>query len=143
ENLSEWDKLGPEISGSEEVVFFFEPGTDENGICKTRLINSAGDRALVLSFSRNSLPYFALWKSRLNNDDGYVCGLEPTINFPNVRSVEKQHGRVAKLNPKESRTFELNFEILNDKNTIQKTETEIRNFKTKAKIEPKPIKEWT
>lgn len=143
ENLHEWDKLGPEITGSEEVVFYFKPGVNANGICKTMLINSTGDKAFVLSFRRDSLPYFALWKSRLANTDGYVCGLEPTISFPNKHSFEKQHGRVAKLNPQESRSFELNFEILNDPKIITETETEIKNFKTKGKIESKPIKEWS
>ncbi|MDR1478744.1 MAG: aldose 1-epimerase family protein [Planctomycetaceae bacterium] len=143
ENLSEWDKLGQEIKGSKEVVFYFEPAVDSNGICKVMLVNAKGDRAIVLSFRRDSLPYFAFWKSRLHRSDGYVCGLEPTINFPNVRSFEKQHGRVAKLEPSESRTFELNFEILLDTETVQKTEAEIRNLTAIKKIEPKPIKEWS
>ncbi|MDR2641439.1 MAG: aldose 1-epimerase family protein [Planctomycetaceae bacterium] len=143
ENLPEWDKLGPEITGSDEVVFYFEPAIDTNGICKTMLINAAGNRAVVLSFKRDSFPYFALWKSRLANADGYVCGLEPAINFPNTRTFEKQQGRIAKLNPQESRTFELNFEILDNSEAVHKTESEIKNFKTKGKIEPKPIKEWS
>ncbi|MDR1268280.1 MAG: aldose 1-epimerase family protein [Planctomycetaceae bacterium] len=143
QNLSEWDKLGNETPGSEEVVFFFEPGADQNGYCKTLLINSHENRGLVLGFNRNSFPYFSFWKSRLANTDGYVCGLEPSVNFPNNRSFEKEQGRVVALKPGESRTFELYFEILCNTESVQKTEQEIRNFKTANVIEPKPKKEWT
>ncbi|MDR2169640.1 MAG: aldose 1-epimerase family protein [Planctomycetaceae bacterium] len=143
ENLPEWDKLGPEVSGSEEVVFYFEPAVDKDGICKTMLINSKNDNAIALSFKKESLPYFALWKSRLANGDGYVCGMEPTINFPNTRSFEKQQGRIAKLKPHESRTFELNFEILDNAEAVKNTEKEIKKIKTKAKIETKPSKKWS
>ncbi|MDR0336026.1 MAG: aldose 1-epimerase family protein [Planctomycetaceae bacterium] len=143
QNLSEWDKLGNETPGSEEVVFFFEPGTDQNGYCKTLLINSSGNRGLVLGFNRNAFPYFSFWKSRLANTDGYVCGLEPSVNFPNNRSFEKEQGRVVALKPGESRTFELNFEILCNTESVQKTEQEIRNMKTANIIEQKPKKEWT
>ncbi|MDR1962434.1 MAG: aldose 1-epimerase family protein [Planctomycetaceae bacterium] len=143
QNLPEWDQLGPETPGSEEVVFFFEPGADSNGWCKTLLINATKNRGLVLAFNRNAFPYFSFWKSRLANTDGYVCGLEPSVNFPNNRSFEKKHNRVIDLKPGESRTFELRFEILCNENDVQKTEQEIRNIKSANKIEPKPKKEWT
>ncbi|MDR1289835.1 MAG: aldose 1-epimerase family protein [Planctomycetaceae bacterium] len=143
ENLPEWDKLGVEVVGSKEVVFYFEPAADANGICKTMLVNAKGDRAIVLSFNKNSLPYFALWKSRLHRSDGYVCGLEPTVSFPNTHSFEKQQGRVAKLKSLESRNFELNFEILLNAEAVKKTEAEIRSLTARKKIEPKPIKEWS
>jgi hypothetical protein len=143
ENLPEWDKLGAETVGSNEVVFYFEPAIGDDGLCKSMLINAAGDRAVVLSFSRDVLPYFILWKSRLANADGYVCGLEPAINFPNTRSFEKQQGRVGKLNPSESKTFELNFEILENSEAVKQTEHELKKINTKNKIESKPIKEWS
>jgi hypothetical protein len=143
QNLSEWDKLGNETPGSEEVVFFFEPGADQSGYCKTLLINSRENRGLVLGFNRNAFPYFSFWKSRLANTDGYVCGLEPSVNFPNNRSFEKEQGRVVTLKPGESRMFELDFEILCNTESVQKTEREIRNMKTANIIEPKPKKEWT
>ncbi|MDR2439050.1 MAG: aldose 1-epimerase family protein [Planctomycetaceae bacterium] len=143
QNLSEWDKLGPETPGSEEVVFFFEPGADQNGNCKVLLLNNQGNRGLVLSFNRNAFPYFSFWKSRLANTDGYVCGLEPSVNFPNNRSFEKEQGRIVTLKPSESQTFELQFDILCNTEAVLKTEQEIRNLKTKNIIEPKPKKEWT
>ncbi len=44
-----------------------------------------------------------MWKNRQAASDGYVTGFEPAINFPNKRSFEKSKGRVATLQPGESR----------------------------------------
>jgi hypothetical protein len=107
------------------------------------LVNASCDRAIVLSFNKDSLPYFAFWKSRLHHADGYVCGLEPTVSFPNTHSFEKQQGRVARLEPFGSRNFELNFEILLNAEAVKKTEAELRTLTAIKKIEPKPIKEWS
>ena len=61
---------------------------------------------MSLAFNHRQLPYFTLWKSQRLPGDGYVTGLEPGINFPNVKSFERQQGRVARLEPGESRQFE-------------------------------------
>ncbi|GHT18073.1 DUF4432 domain-containing protein [Planctomycetales bacterium] len=143
QNLPDWNKLGPETPGSDEVVFFFEPGADSVGNCKTLLVNAAGDRGLVLGFNRNSFPYFSLWKSRLANADGYVVGMEPAVNFPNTKSFEKEHGRVVPLQPGESRSFELHFEVLHDTESVNRTEQEIRTIPAAGVIESAPRKEWT
>lgn len=141
-NLSEWNTLCPETPGSEEVVFFFEPAYNKTDQCKTMLVNPKGDRAVTLAFGKE-FPYFSLWKSRLADADGYVCGLEPATNLPNNKSFEKNHGRIGMLKPGESRTFELCFGILHDAASIEQAEQEIGNIPAKGKIEPKPVKEWT
>ena len=35
------------------------------------------------------LPCFTLWKNTAAEADGYVTGLEPGTNFPNLRSFER------------------------------------------------------
>jgi galactose mutarotase-like enzyme len=142
ENLAEWDKLGPETPGSEEVVFFFEPAYDENGFCKTLLVDSKGKRAMQLSFCKE-FPYFALWKSRLSNADGYVCGTEPAVNLPNNKSFEKQHGRVVPLAPGESKTYTMSFEFLFGEERVEQAEQEIRSIHGDRTVEPQPRQEWT
>jgi len=140
-NLPEWNKLCPETPGSEEVVFFFEPAYSKSGQCKTMLVNQKGDRALTLAFGKE-FPCFSLWKSRLADADGYVCGLEPATNFPNPKSFEKKHGRVGTLKPGESRTFELSFGILPDAASVDNAEQEIRSIPAKEKTEPTAPKDW-
>jgi galactose mutarotase-like enzyme len=145
DNLPDWDKFGPETPGSGEVVFFFEPAADKDGRVQTMLVNAEGNRGLALSFDKKSLPLFSLWKSRLSNNDGYVTGIEPSINFPNNYSFEKKQGRVGTLKPGESRTHELRFEVLKDAESIKKIEKEIAAIHKNAagKIESKPVPEWT
>ena len=45
------------------------------------------------------------------NETGYVTGIEPGTGFPNTRSIEREQGRVPKLEPREYRDFHLAFEI--------------------------------
>lgn len=143
ENLANWDRLDPETPGSNEVVFFFEVAADPSGDCKTMLVNPAGDRGLALAFNRNEFPYFSFWKSRLSDADGYVCGLEPSVNFPNPKSFEKKQGRVVSLRPRESRTFTLNFEVLHDADAVQRAEREIQGLPAARTIEPTPRPDWS
>ena len=145
ENLPEWDKFGPETSGSQEVVFFFEPAADKAGRVQTMLVNAEGNRGLVLGFDKKSLPLFCLWKSRLSNNDGYVSGMEPAVNLPNNYSFEKKHGRVVPLKPGKSRTHELRFEVLRSGESVNQTERDIAAIHNAAagKIEPNPVPEWT
>ncbi len=110
-NLGEWDVYGPEAPGLAEAVFFFDLAAGEDGLTQALLHNAAGDQGVSLKFAKHQLPCFTLWKNRQAAADGYVTGLEPALNFPNVKSFEKKQGRVALLAPGESRTFELTIEV--------------------------------
>jgi len=118
-NLPEWDTYGPETPGSAEAVFFFDLAADRDGRTQALLRNAAGSQGVSLKFNRNQLPCFTLWKNRQAEADGYVTGLEPAINFPNVKSFEKQKGRVAVLQPGESRRFEIAIEVHPDATAVQ------------------------
>jgi galactose mutarotase-like enzyme len=121
-NLPEWDTYGPESPGSAEAVFFVELAGENDGRTQALLRNAAGNQAVSLRFSRNQLPCFTLWKNRQAAADGYVTGLEPGINFPNVKSFEKQQGRVAVLQPGESRRFEIDIEVYTDADAVAAAE---------------------
>ncbi|GHT31278.1 DUF4432 domain-containing protein [Planctomycetales bacterium] len=141
-NLPQWNVLDPETPGSEEVVFFFEPAADLNGICKALLTRPDRNSALSLSFKPEEFPYFSFWKSRLSDKDGYVCGLEPAVNLPNNTSFEKQHGRFVPLKAGESKTFHLTFEILQSADEVKRAEQAVLAI-PKRVIESVPKKEWT
>jgi hypothetical protein len=110
-NLAEWDTYGPETPGSAEAVFFIDLAAQRDGHTQALLRNAAASQGVSLKFNRNQLPCFTLWKNRQAEADGYVTGLEPAINFPNVKSFEKQQGRVAVLQPGEARQFEIAIEV--------------------------------
>jgi len=125
DNVSEWDTYGPETPGSIESVFFFDLAADADGRTQAVLRNRAGDRGVVLRFNKSELPCFTLWKNRQAASDGYVTGLEPGINFPNPKSFEKANGRVAVLEPGESRTFQIEMEALPDPSAVEAAEAAV------------------
>jgi len=110
-NVPDWDTYAPPTPGIPEAVFFFELLGDPDGNTRALLRNAAGNQGVSVRFNKNQLPCFTQWKNRQMETDGYVTGLEPGINFPNVKSFEKQQGRVITMEPGASRTFELSLEV--------------------------------
>ena len=118
-NVPHWDTYGPQTPDSVEAVFFCSLAGDAEGGTQALLHNSAGTRGVSVKFNKNQLPCFTQWKNRQDAIDGYVTGLEPGINFPNIKSFEKQMGRVAMLAPGESRTFEVAIEAHADAHAVE------------------------
>ncbi|MFV0446257.1 MAG: aldose 1-epimerase family protein [Planctomycetaceae bacterium] len=90
--------LGP-TAGYAEQAYFFDLVADETGRTTTLVHNAAGDRGFAVSFPRQQLPCFTVWKCTQAEADGYVTGLEPGTNFPNFKSFEREQGRVVLIPP--------------------------------------------
>jgi hypothetical protein len=90
--------LGP-TPGYVEQVYYHDLAGDADGMTAVALVNAAGDKAVVLRFTRESLPCFAQWKNTIPLSDGYVTGLEPGTNYPNAKPFERAKGRVVRLPP--------------------------------------------
>ena len=142
-NVRDWDLYGPETPGAPEAVFFAELRADAAGQTRALLRGAAGTQGVSLKFNRRQLPCFTLWKNRMPAADGYVTGLEPGINFPNVKSFEKQQGRVAVLAPGESRLFELELEAHPDAAAVAAAERAVAELQAGAPPEilaaPDPV----
>ena len=108
--LDRWNVYGPETPGKPEVCYFFEPAADASGDSRAVLRSADGRQGVGVKFNKRQLPCFTLWKNSQAAEDGYVTGLEPSLNFPNRRSFEKQMGRVAALAPGKSKFFEITIE---------------------------------
>jgi hypothetical protein len=143
-NLSQWNTYGEEGSIA-EIVFYLELLANSAGRTQVVLRNAAGDQGVSIKVNKQQLPYFALWKNLQAAGDGYVTGLEPTINFPNPRSFEKRQGRVAVLKPGESRTFEVTLEALGDAAAVSAAEKAVADIQgsTKPEILAKPDANWS
>jgi hypothetical protein len=111
-DLPAWNSYGPETPGLAEACFFCDLAADTAGRTQALLQSASGTQGVALKFAKRQLPCFTLWKSCRAAADGYVTGLEPGLNFPNVKSFEKRAGRVAVLMPGQWRTFELEIEPL-------------------------------
>jgi len=99
EGIATWDTYAGPTSGFAEQVYFFDLLPDAQGRALAMLQNPKGDRAVALRLPQRELPCFSLWRNTAATEDGYVTGLEPGTNFPNLRSFERQKGRVVVLAP--------------------------------------------
>ena len=131
--------------GFVEDVFFYELAADSDNKTMTALINRAGDKAAVLRFNTSQLPYFTQWKNCAAVEDGYVTGMEPCTAFPNLKPVERDAGRVIKLESGEQRTFELEVETHLGEQAVEKVVQEIAEIQseTTKTMHPGPIDRYS
>jgi hypothetical protein len=143
--LEHWNLYGAETPGAPELCYFFEPAADPQGNAQTLLRSPDGRFGASVRFNARQLPCFTLWKNRHAVADGYVTGLEPAINYPNVRSFEERQGRVATLSPGESRRFELTLIAHVDAAAVAKAEAEISAVQSSAagEVMPQPNPQWS
>ena len=92
------------------------------------LENASGDKALSMAYSIKELPYFTLWKNPVAPEDGYVTGLEPGTGFPRNRSEERKLGRVPKLEPRQSRSFTIDYEIHDSREKVSNVRKQIEKI---------------
>lgn len=128
-----------------ETVLYMQLAADEANRTGVLLAEPEDRRGLSLAFSREQFPYFALWKNPIALSDGYCTGLEPCINFPNVKSFEQAQGRVARVPPGETRRFELELEVLDNAESVAEARRRIDSIQ--AAVEPRffrtPRPEWS
>ncbi len=117
---------GP-VAGFTEEAFFFELASDADGRSSVMLRNAAGDRGLTLNFPKQQLPCFTLWKNTQAEADGFVTGLEPGTNYPNLKTFERDHGRVIQLQPGESYQTSIEMRVHDSTDNVAQVEQQIRS----------------
>ena len=100
---------GPQPAGKPEQAFFSQLHGDSNGQTSVVLCNAAQNKACQLSFSNVALPCFVVWRNPGPLAEGYVTGLEPATSFPNLKTFERENGRVVTLEPRG--TYKVNLQI--------------------------------
>jgi hypothetical protein len=99
EGIDTYETCAGPTPGFTEQVYCYDLLGDSSGRTLALLYNAAADRGLALRFNRNDLPCFTVWRNTAALEDGYVTGLEPASNFPNLKTFERQQGRVRVLPP--------------------------------------------
>jgi hypothetical protein len=115
EGINMWNLYEGPQTGFAEQVYFADPAPDVSGWASSVLADPESERAFAVHFDTSTLPWFTLWKNTGACQDGYVTGLEPGSTFPNPRQIEREQGRLKTLQPGESVTYRLRFEVATSK----------------------------
>jgi len=109
--IEQWMSYAGPTPGFTQQCYFLEPIADEQGVAQALLHNAAGDKGVSIKFNIQELPCFTLWKNTAGASDGYVTGLEPGTSYPNLKTFERQQGRVVVLAPGESYRASIQIEV--------------------------------
>ena len=120
---------GP-LAGRPEEAFFFDLQADDDGLTTVLLKNPAGDCGLQMRFAKKQLPCFTLWKNPQADEDGFVTGLEPGTNFPNLKTFEREQGRVVTLTSGGHYTTQIELSVFDTADAVAAAETAIRESQT-------------
>lgn len=136
--------LGP-TPGYIEQVYFYELAAADAGRTVVALQNAAGDRAAALRFDTRQLPCFTQWKNTVAATDGYVTGLEPGTNYPNLKTVERAHGRVIRLDPGASHRSALDVDVEIGADRVRAIRDEITALQARRApvIHPAPVRKFS
>ena len=110
EGIGMWNVYEGPTPGYAEQVYLTSAASNSDGWGLGLISNEDASHAFCMRFDTSTLPWFTLWKNTQALEDGYCTGLEPGSSFPNLRSFERQQGRVIQLPPGESTTFRLRIE---------------------------------
>ncbi len=79
-----------------------------------------------MRFNKQQLPCFTQWKNTSAEADGYVTGLEPATNYPNLKTFERKNGRVIVLEPGQTYTTRMEIHVHNTADQVAQVEEEIK-----------------
>jgi len=105
-------------SGRGEEAAFIDIDADTEGKCVCGLYNSRLGLAVILRFQKKQLPWLINWQHWGKRE--YVTGLEPATTPPIGQAKARQQNELIVLAPGETKTYDLEFEITSDKETIKK-----------------------
>ncbi len=146
EEIKNFASYGGPTPGYVEQVYWLDLlGSPDSGRTLAVLRNASGDLAVALRFNRRELACFTLWKNTAAIEDGYVTGLEPGTNYPNLKRFERQQGRVIKLPPHAVYKAELTVEVAVGQANAQKLEREVAELQKQAepKVHQQPVPKWS
>jgi hypothetical protein len=132
EGIDSFEVCAASQAGYAEQVYCFLPDRDANGGCLALLYNARGDRGLVMRWNQQELPFFTFWKNTAAPEDGYVAGLEPGTNFPNLKSFERSNSRVRKLAPGERWECRWSLEVLDNSDEVSNALAGVAMLQAKA-----------
>src|SRR5262249_48585984 len=133
EGIETFDTYPGPTAGFTEQVYCYDPLADAAGRALAMLYNSSSDRGLVFRWNVNELPCFTVWRNCAAVEDGYVTGLEPATNYPNLKTFEREKGRMRVLTPGGRWESNCVLEVLDTATVVTKVLGEIVALQAHAK----------
>ena len=133
EAIDTYDTYPGPAAGFAEQVYCYDLLADGAGKTVAMLYNATGDRGIALRWHRQELPCLTIWRNTAALEDGYVTGLEPAINFPNLKTFERQQGRVRVLPPGARSEFNWSIEVFDSASGVSKMLAEIVALQAQAR----------
>jgi|HubBroStandDraft_6_1064221.scaffolds.fasta_scaffold256876_1 Domain of unknown function (DUF4432) len=145
EDTKKWQTyLGP-TPGYTEQCYFADLVGDDADKTLVLLRNSAGDRGVSLEYSIRELPCFTVWKCTQPEADGYVTGLEPATNLPNLKTFERKQGRVVTLSPGASHSAQIELSVHASRVEVEAVEKRIGELQNRTHpiVHERPIGKYS
>jgi len=111
-------------AGSGEAAAFIDSVADASGQCACGIHNPRIGLAVVLRFQKAQLPWLANWQHWGRNE--YVTGLEPGTHRVIGQAKAREEGSLIILEPGESRSYDLELEVLSEEDKIRKLLDEMK-----------------
>ena len=105
-------------NGSGQDVFFIDSAPNKEGICVCGIENKKIGLAAVLKFPKKQLPWLTNWQHWSKGE--YVTGIEPGTHPPIGQSKAREEGSLIFIAPGETRAYDLEIDILNNQEAINK-----------------------
>lgn len=145
EDIDTWNIYKAPEAGYVEQGNYLELAARADGSTFSMLRNNAGDKGVVMRFNKNQMPCFCQWKHTTGMNEGYVTGMEPAINYPNLKTFERERGRVVTLSAGQAYTIDMSMEVLTSAEEVKGMEAEAREILNgkETLVHKNPIAKWS
>ncbi len=145
EDIDTWDLYQAPLAGYAEQGNYLDFAAAADGSTLSMLCNRAGDQGVTLRWNKNQLPCFCQWKHTTAECEGYVTGMEPATNYPNLKTFEREQGRVINLQPRQSYVIDLALEVQENAAQVAAVGAEVEALlgQRKTLVHPRPIGKWS
>jgi hypothetical protein len=109
-----------------EKVYLHEMAAGPDGRVAVALVNRTLGHGVSLRYPMAALPSFVEWK--MMGQGNYVVGIEPANCSVFGRSAERERGTLQRLEPGETREYELEIGVLTAGTEIEALEREVRSW---------------
>lgn len=145
EDVDSWTTYRAPTPGYAEQCYFVKPVSDADGRALAVLCDADKSKAISLRFDVETLSWFTLWKNTQADEDGYCTGFEPGSSLPNLKSFEREQGRVISLAAQECVTFDFAVSVTPESNDVTALVAEVDGLQSghAAEVHTTPKTEWS